>query len=265
VTWRLVPGLRLLRRDERHLQVGLDAPHAAVLPDSPGVRRLIGDLACGAPLPTLDEQTGRALAALVRAGLLVGADAEAAEAADRAQCAVHLDVPPDLETDARELATRSGLGSPVTGEASAALVWTHGEPERARLDAWMRSATPHLLVAELPGAVVRLGPYVDPGRTACLRCVDAHLRERDPRRDLLVAQHEDRAPLRAAEPDPALRTLALGWAVRDLALAAVGAEPSTWSAVVTVGEGEPDRTVFRRHVHCGCSWDDDVSLGQVSA
>jgi len=265
VTWLLVPGLRLLRRDERHLQVGVDAPHAAVLRDCPDVRRLLDALAAGAPLPALDEHTGRALSTLVRAGLVVGADTEAAEAADRARCAVHLDVPSDLAPAARELAARSGLGVPVAGEASVALVWTCGEPDRARLDAWMRSATPHLVVAELPGAAVRLGPYVDPGRTACLRCVDAHLRERDPRRDLLLAQHGDREPLRAARPDPALRTLALGWAVRDLALAAVGEEPSTRSAVVTLGEVEPERTPFRRHVHCGCSWDEDGAQRAVSA
>ncbi|MXG91657.1 hypothetical protein [Nocardioides flavescens] len=265
MTWLLVPGLRLLRRDERHLQVGLDAPHAAVLPDSPGVRRLLGDLAAGAPLSTLDDQTGRALASLVRAGLLVGADAEAAQTAARARCAVHLDVPPDLEATARDLTERSGLGAPVAGEASVALVWTCGEPDRERLDAWMRSATPHLPVAELPGGEVRLGPYVDPGRTACLRCVDAHLRERDPRRDLLVAQHADGDPLRPLAPDPALRTLALGWAVRDLALAAVGDEPSTWSAVVTLGETEPERTAYRRHVHCGCSWDEEVAQRAASA
>ena len=110
----------------------------------------------------------------------------------------------------------------------------------ARLDDWMRSGTPHLVVREGPGGPL-LGPYVVPGATACLRCVDAHLGEHDPRRALVVEQVATTPPLRPSEPDPALRALALAWAVRDLAAGAEGGVPATWSATVALGAAPADR------------------------
>jgi len=91
-------------------------------------------------------------------------------------------------------------------------------------------------------------------RLACIRCLDAHLGEQDPRRALVVEQLAGAPPLRAVEPDPALRALAAAWAVQDLATAADGDVPSTWSATVALGTLPPEVTAYRRHVHCGCSW-----------
>jgi hypothetical protein len=259
MTWLLRPGLRLVRRDADHLQLGVDPPRLAVLPDTRAVRRLLADLAHGGPLTTLDESTTPVLSELVRAGLVVAADDEAARHADRARCVVHVDAPADVLAAALRLVGETGLTTTSHGTAATvALVWSEGELARDRLDGWVRAGTPHLVVAELSEGP-RLGPYVVPGVTACLRCVDAHAGEADPRRALVVEQVATGRPLRQARPDLALRTLSLAWAVRDLATAAEGGRPSTWSATVRLDTLPPVHTAYRRHLHCGCAWADAVT------
>ena len=86
-------------------------------------------------------------------------------------------------------------------DATAALVVASGEHLRARLDPLVRAGLPHLLLTcGARGAT--LGPLVVPGVTACLRCLDAHHGERDPRRAMVLEQS---ARGTAEEPvDPAL-------------------------------------------------------------
>ena len=72
---RLLPGLRVLRRDAAHLQVGVGA-RAVLVPDHPDVRRLLGLLTSGAApaaehLPRPHTPAGEVLARLAGAGLLV--------------------------------------------------------------------------------------------------------------------------------------------------------------------------------------------------
>jgi len=264
MTWLLRPGVGLARRDAGLLQLGVDPPLAAVLPDSDAVRLLLVELAHGGPLTTLGPVTVPVLDALVAAGLVVAQDVDAERRARRARCVVHVDAPDGVLPDLARLVEVAGLrlspvgsravaSNPVESGATVALVWTEGEPSRDRLDGWMRSGTPHLVVREGAGGVV-LGPYVVPGRTACLRCVDAHLGEHDPRRALVVEQLATTPPLRPAAPDPVQRALAVAWAVHDLAAAAEGGTPATWSATVAVAALPPAVTTYRRHVHCGCSW-----------
>jgi hypothetical protein len=134
------------------------------------------------------------------------------------------------------------------------LVVAPGPIVRESIDPLVRAGAPHLLVSG-GGGERRIGPFVEPGRTACLRCVDAHEAEADPRRPFLVEQ----AALASAggEPvDPVLDRLALAWAVRDLCRYVEGAEPSTWSATVDVGPAEgPHLVRWLRHPRCGCAWD----------
>jgi hypothetical protein len=99
-----------------------------------------------------------------------------------------------------------------------------------------------------------------PDRTACVRCVDAHRGELDPRRPLVVEQVADLPPLTAPRLDPALRLLALAWAVRDLAQAAQGLRPASWSATVRFEPDQPRVTAYARHPHCGCTWSDQLRV-----
>ena len=258
MTWLLRPGIGLARRDADHLQLGVDPPLTAVLPDSPAVRLLLVELAHGSPLTTLDATTAPVLDVLVQTGLVVAGDEEAERRMRRAACVVHVDAPDGVLASLLRLVGAAGLQcTPAAELATVALVWTEGEPARERVDRWMRAGTPHLVVRELTGGPV-VGPYVVPGRTACVRCLDAHLAERDPRRAFVVEQQAVNRPLRPPEPDPALRALAGAWAVQELRTAAEGGTPATWSAVVELSSLPPRTTAFRRHPHCGCAWAEEL-------
>jgi hypothetical protein len=100
---------------------------------------------------------------------------------------------------------------------------------------------------------------VAPGLTACLRCVDAHHCDADPRHAMIVEQH----PPEPGEPcDPVLMHLALAWAVRDVVTYVEGQSPATWSASVTVDAGLAiERRDWTRHPRCGCSWGDELAAG----
>jgi hypothetical protein len=34
--------------------------------------------------------------------------------------------------------------------------------------------------------------------------------------------------------------------------------PATWSATVALGELPPTVTPYRRHLHCGCAWSEEL-------
>jgi len=299
---RLRPGLRVTRRDDTSLQVGLDAPGRVVLPDDPDVRAILEALVEGRPVQPSSAAGRQAYAALLTRGLLVdgtavdsalartmSTDPERRAAVAAAFASVG---PPDhhplrsrgtarisirslgetalsrgwAETAARTLLA-SGVDRAAVGddpEAAAALVLCDSEPDRGLLDASLAAGEPHLLVSVVEGRI-RLGPFVVPGVTACLRCVDAHLDDLDDRRSLVVQQYAARHRPSGDLPtpcDPALMTMALAWAARDLVSFVEGGAPSTWSATVTI---EPDlslpKRVWHRHPHCGCCWGDLLDAG----
>lgn len=134
-----------------------------------------------------------------------------------------------------------------------------GEPDRDLLNAAMGTGEAHLVVAILDG-LARVGPFVLPGHTACLRCVDAHAEEHDDRRGVILDQvtgaDEPVATLPAAS-DPALTAIALAWAARDVVSFVQGDRPATWSATVTLDKTlEIGTRRWLRHPHCGCCWGD---------
>jgi len=271
--WR--PGVHVVRRDADHLQAGIDPPHRVILPDRPGVRAALRELPA---LSAAEPEARVALHALRTAGLLLegGEPGSASAVSPEARRAAESQFGEDA---GRRLAARSrtrvgvraehGLHATALGMVRAAglslaesgappdlwLVVTAGEPDRAEVDPLLREGAAHLLVSAGPSA--RVGPFVVPGRTACLRCVDAHLAETDPRRPLVVEQVVRAARATGGPPvDPTLAVLALAWAVRDLCRYAEEDRPETWSAVVEVGPaGPPVRRDWARHPHCGCAWD----------
>lgn len=280
----LRPGLRVVRRDHAQLQVGL-GPDRVVLPDHPGVRGILRALAAGhGDLPDTADAHG-VCDVLHRAGLLVdsaalrrsGIDPAATAAAyahdplgaeqalaRRGQAAVALDLPDPWRPPVAALVAGSGLGVVDHGApAGVRLVGRETEPDRTEIDRLVRVGEPHLLLSCVDG-LLTLGPFVDPGRTACLRCVDAHLAEADPRRPLVVEQYSRADTARGLpEPcDPALLALALAWAVRELVSWAEGRWPSLWSTSVLVTPAlDLPRRRWTRHPHCGCSWGDALAVG----
>jgi hypothetical protein len=239
-------GLYVVRRDDRHLQVGVDPPWRVIAPDEPDVRRLLGDLSAGrSPRPETPE-AHRVLRDLVAADMVL--DGGTSYSPRREPVAVI--GTSALVTEALRLLRAEGCPTTTAG-AGLALVLADGEARRDLVDEQVRASRPHLIVTGTARGWV-VGPFVVPGRTACLRCVDAHRGERDPRRAMIVAQVGER-PL--APVDPTLQAVVVGWAVREMLTYLDGARPATWSATVEVGADlRPRHHAWSRHPHCGCSW-----------
>jgi hypothetical protein len=285
----LRPGVQVCRRNDGDLQVGLDPRLALVVPDTPEVRSLLDGLREGTPPPhpdLLPPRLARLCADLLDRGLVVDGDdllaalgaapdrrtresvaalfAEAGMAAGpllrargRIPVTVSHDRAPRSARRCRELLNAAGVPSADTDHAGPVLHVARTEVDRDLTDAWMRADRPHLLLA-LGDGIVRVGPFVVPGHTACLRCLDAHHGEQDPRRSLVLHQYAaSRAP-RVGVPDPIphdLLDLALVWAVRDLVAWIDGRRPRSWSTTVQVDPAlELARTPWPAHPGCGCAW-----------
>ncbi|WP_148572620.1 TOMM precursor leader peptide-binding protein [Nocardioides caldifontis] len=285
----LLPGTHLLRRRSGH-QAGLDHELAAspggLTPgwadDPAAVAALVArglalpdDHALRAALPPADGDPWprHAVAALARRT----PDRLPEAVAGRSDHLVR--VTPFGHPRARELAEdlaglvrRSGLrlpparprpGPPRRGAAPSRAVHVLvgiGEPPRELVDDHRREGIPHLVVRLTEGRAV-VGPFVVPGRSACLRCIDCHRSAEDPSWPLLVEQYarasaHDR-PDGIPEPvDPALAAVALGWAARDLASYVEGGDPTTLSATLALHPtlAELARQPWPPHPHCGCAW-----------
>ena len=57
----LRPGLHVVRRDDRHLQIGLDLPWRLVVPDEPDVQSVLDDLVSGRPPSPATPEASREL------------------------------------------------------------------------------------------------------------------------------------------------------------------------------------------------------------
>ena len=206
-----------------------------------------------------DRRTRESVAALfAEAGMAAG---PLLRARARVPVTVSHDRAPRSARRCRELLTAAGVGEASAEGAGPILHVARTEVDRDLTDAWMRADRPHLLLA-LGDGIVRVGPFVVPGTTACLRCLDAHHTDVDPAWPLLVRQYaaacshdrDDGAP----EPlDPLLAALAVGWAARDLAAYVDGHRPSTWSSTLTLHAGVDglESQAWLRHPGCSCTWD----------
>lgn len=284
---RLRPGVPVLLRDVGLLQVGLDHPTRALLGDTPAVRALLARLRTGCARPALgpgsDPDQVRAWQLLEEALLLVPMPEEVAGGAGgggggaftataawagpgaaerltaRRGTVVRVLGPPALAEPVLRLALLGGLrlepagGVPQAADPGLVLVLHDGEARRGRHDELLAAGLPHLPVW-WRGGLPHVGPLVVPGTTACLRCLDAHEAEADPRRPLLVEQ----AAREPAPPhDPVLLALAVAWTVREAQRWVEGTTPTSWSATVRLGpDGPPVVTPWARHPYCGCAWDD---------
>jgi hypothetical protein len=277
----LRPGARVVRRDDTHLQVGL-GPGQVILDDSPEVREVLTVMAEGRRALPETALAHRVRDRLDQAGLLADGDSywgavlhhpgdtmtatayaeDPRSAADRLAARRHavvgVDVPPERRDLVIDLLAGSGLHT--AGADPNPDVWLIARsqpPLSADFDHLAQRGEPHLVVSALDRTVT-VGPFVEPGRTACLRCVDAHLALRDPRRALVLEQYASPViPRLITEPcDSSLWTIALAWAVRDLVTWVEGRIPATWSSTVQLSATlDLPRRRWTRHPHCGCSWD----------
>lgn len=288
----LRPGTHLLSRTDGSLQLGLDPASAVVLDDSPGLRSALlgartdedGVAELHAVGVVVDERSVLPLLADGRTGGVSRAAASALartvgpaapEAVGRRERSTvelvrfgHPAATPLVGSAERLLATSGVRTTGGTTPRRAArnrssrlgLLVGAGEPDRELADRWLRESVPFMVVRLVEGRAV-LGPFVVPGTTACLRCVDAHHTDSDPDWPLLVRQVaeacvRDRADGVPEPVDPALGELAVAWACRDLLTHLDGGRPTTWSATLRFDPdlGGIEHQPWARHPECACSW-----------
>ena len=292
----LRPGSHVLRRNDHELQIGLDPDLAVVLPEADEVRSCLSLMRRSAQATeyadaeTLDVLTanglildGSALMPLIPScsadqpvvsrndvAALARSAGDQAAGLIAARRAFKVDVVPfgnglshQLAGNLRRLLAGVGVRAAGPSHRSTAVVALVGvgEPERELVDGAMRAGVPHLIVRLTEGAAT-VGPFVVPGETACLRCIDAYHTDADPAWPLLIAQYasmtsHDRADGVPEPVDNLIATIALAWAARDLTSYAEGRPPSTWSTTIRFDPHLASlRTqAWQRHPACGCGWE----------
>lgn len=249
---RLAPSHPPLWRTPTSVQLGIDddRPLTGV---QPWQEHLLDALVSGIPdarlaplareLGATDEETNGFLRRIERA-----LDTDAAPPPP-----VRVELPSDLSHDDEHtlLAGMHAAGLEVVEAARWALPPTPSpvvvvasrliDPHRAaRLTA---DDVPHLPL-ELSGDRVVVGPLVVPGETACIACVHAERRDRDPGWPLVAAQLLAR---RAVRTDPLLLVEAAALAARMLRTSDVGR-----SVVLSAAEAHREYREHRPHAACLC-------------
>lgn len=150
-------------------------------------------------------------------------------------------------------------------------------PERELAEQLSQQGIPHLLVTVSETLAV-LGPFVEPGRSACVRCLDLHRADADPTWPLVLDRlgrgptpgvvsrdHRSRAGVRPARgrpdtgveaSDDVLSTLVAAHAVLEITTFLRGQRPSSSDATVEfrLPSGMPRRRTWAAHPDCGCAW-----------
>ncbi len=122
-----------------------------------------------------------------------------------------------------------------------------------RYDPLLRDDVAHLTVLLREGDAV-VGPFVRPGLTCCLRCLDLYRTDRDQAWPRVAAQLGAGPPRRF---DPALSDLAAALAVSEVLTVLDGyTQPVTTGATLEVRPGHtlPRLRHWPAHSRCGCRW-----------
>ena len=258
---QLAPGLRVVRRGLDRLQVGLYDGRRVVLPRSEVVLRTLALLLERQPIEE-NPAIAWVIEQLDQHGCLVRGTGSG-RAGIKVAVLGRISGPgvPDIE---KLLGAAGVVITPEPGDADVVVAVGLGELPRERLDPLLRSSTSHVVVRLVDGGAV-IGPFVVPGKTACLRCIDAHQSVLDPHHVAVTTRYVE-ATARARPDglsdlvDPALAAIALAWAVRDVVVHLDGGQPSTWSRTLFL---RPDPTQRRedrwmRHPLCACCWAEDA-------
>lgn len=242
---QLAPAARIVERDDGSLQIGIRPETAVRVTDSASLRGVLTSIAHG----ERDTTSPELLEALSDAGLFT---------APQSPGPFPVRVIGSLDTDLEAALTWAGMRS--RPRAGLALVLSVGEVDRSTIDPLLRADLPHLVVRIVDG-VVLLGPFVSPGLTACLRCLDAHHADEDPGYPVALERYVA-AGARPRDdgcldvPDPGTTALALAWAARDLRTFSSGRTPSTWSSTIAIGGtgSAISACAWQPHPRCGCRW-----------
>lgn len=243
---QLAAAARIVERDDGCLQIGIRPDTSVRVSDSPTARRALEEIAHG---ERCSEMGTSLLTALGDAGLFTSPQPPGP---------FPVRVIGSLDGDLAEALRWAGLC--IRSRARLALVLSIGEFDRAVLDPLIRGDVPHLIIRVLDG-VLMLGPFVVPGETACLRCLDAHHTDEDPGYPVALERYVTASTQPREDgcldiPEASSTALALAWAARDLRTFATQGVPTTWSSTVVIGEPETQiaAVTWEPHPQCGCRW-----------
>lgn len=274
--WIFRPGFTPVRRDAGHWQVGYRPGRREVFEDTAAVRTLFEALGQAERGWAERSDTSASINAVVhrlrRAELIVPrptmphialAGLHGSQWPDRVtrrlEAVVHVVGPDFLADPLAEFITGEGLTVERNTDSATEPPWltviaSEGPLPRDRLDHELGA----VLLVSTEVWEQSVGPLIVPGRTACLRCLDASAD--DPRLPLILEQLSQ-APKRAHSAGTLATYLALALAAREAVAFVDGDLPSTWSATITLGPtGAARRTQWARHPHCSCTWD-QLDLG----
>ncbi|HEY0187705.1 MAG TPA: ThiF family adenylyltransferase [Cellulomonas sp.] len=219
---RLVATVRVVGLDRVGAQVALGLALAGVgavlLEDGRTVGR--GDLGSGVRASDVGTPRATAVARAVR------------EAAPRTRVSRRGARPPDVVVTVSDEATDPGTGLELMGADIA-----------------------HLPVV-LRAADSEIGPFVEPGRSPCLRCVELHRTDLDPVWPVLLAQLTAvRAEVRSPGVPAALAAVTAGMATAEVLAHLDGDVPGTRGATyeIALPGAEPRRRAWAAHPDCGCA------------
>jgi hypothetical protein len=284
----LRPGLQILRRDARTVQLGLDWPGVCTLSETPALRSVLAaidgfrDLR-GVVMAAVDsgsdlDEAQTALDLLIDCGavvdqaacwrrdtgesswsswwLLAGPGRSATDILrERQRRHVRVEGSGQVASSVGPLLTTACVPWSDDSTAPDLVVLAHdGEPPRDLADGLMRDGVPHVwaCVRDVVGIV---GPFVVPGATGCLRCADQARADIDPAWPTLL---QSAAARRAVVPacDPLTAGLVGTWVAQEVALWASGLRPQTIDAIIEVpfGFGAVETSRVQLHPRCGCGW-----------
>jgi hypothetical protein len=125
------------------------------------------------------------------------------------------------------------------------------EPDRAIGADYVRDDHPHLYVRPMLGGAV-VGPYVRPGRSPCLGCLDQVRTDADQAWPELLAQ----LCQKPMPVDPLLAGWAATTAATQVLTAMAGGSPATLAGTceLTAADGDLVYRQWPMHSNCGCAW-----------
>jgi len=256
---RLDPRLPLVWRTPTSLQIGVSRAIVTLDDVTVGTERMLAALTGGVPRAGLamigrasglrDDEVeaflGQVGPALVREGgssaervIVVTGEGPTAEAVTRLLAAEGHTV-----RIARTVAAAEGEPCDL------AVAVGHFVLEPALHGLWLRRDVPHLAVL-VGDADVTIGPLVEPGRSACLYCVQLHTTEADPAWPAMASQLWGRTaaadtPLVASEAAAIAARIVAGWF-------ALGAASTSGRIELDAATGATTTVPVDPHPACGC-------------
>ena len=242
-------GLHVVRRDDGTSRSASTRPTGSSCADRPGLCAALTTwtAAHAAELrPVLDR--------LVADGWVVDARRRAAAPAARAGRRPPVDAATRPSLPDRVVRACAAAGLPPPDGRPHPLFVTLGEPRRS-VSTGSSATTSPTSGSPCCRTPVRIGPFVDPGRTACLRCVDAHLGDVDPRRaPCSTSWRTCRRPRSAIRIPAWCSSRWPGRCATSSGCSTAPGRPSGQRRVTVTEDLDVSRRDWLRHPHCGCAW-----------